>query len=125
MAKASSSKGWINVQDKSKFILTTSAVPANVDITVVITTDTGTTTTWDNSDILNKTKTLTLRSPRVYEMAVTMLFAGAKTTLKFDARIEKPDGKQHGKPFRFEATPPPKAQHADITIVTKKKKEEE
>ncbi|HET8773188.1 MAG TPA: hypothetical protein VFP80_05335 [Thermoanaerobaculia bacterium] len=120
MAKTSSSKGWINVRDKSKFILTTSAVPANVDIAVVITTDTGTTTTWDSSDVLNKTKTLVLRSPRVYEMAVTMRFAGAKTTLKFDARIEKPDGSPHGKPFRFEVTPPPKTHHADITIVTKK-----
>ncbi len=35
------SKGWIQVQDKSKFILTTSADPANVEITVTITTDTG------------------------------------------------------------------------------------
>jgi len=117
MATQSSFKKWINVPDKSKFILKTSADPPNVSIDIVI-TEGGNTTHWTTSDVLNKTKTLTVRSPRRYEMAVTIAFAGSKTTLEVDARIEKPDGTPHGKPFQFSATPPPKTQHADISVIT-------
>lgn len=120
MANVSSSKGWIQVKDGSKFTLTTSAQPPNVEITVVITTDTGSTTTWTSADVLNQTKSLTIRSPRRYHMAITMVFAGAKTTLDVDARIEKPNnGGAHGKPFRFKTSPPKKIHHADISIITK------
>jgi hypothetical protein len=120
MASEPSVKKWINVPDRSKFVLTTSASPANVDITVVIKTDTGAETIWTNDEILNKTKTLTVRSPRRYRMAVTMKFAGAATTLDFDARVIKPDGAtQHGKRFHFEASPPPKTQFANISVITK------
>lgn len=116
----SSVKKWINVPDKSKFILTTKADPPNVQITIEVAVDGKPKETWTTNDILNRTKTLIVRSPHRYQMAVTLKFAGSKTTLAFDARIEKPDsGGPHGKPFKFEAEPPPNSQHADISIITK------
>lgn len=108
-------KNWINVPDKSTFIVTTKADPPNVSIDIVI-NDGTTTTRWKTKDVLNKTKTLTLRSPRIYTMAITIAFVGSKTTLEFDARIKKEDGTPHGKPFKFSATRPPNVHHADIGI---------
>ena len=117
MATMSSVKSWISVPDKSTLTVTTEADPPNVEITVVI-DDGNNTTTWNTDDVLNTKKELTLRSPRIYTIAVTMVFAGAKTTLDFDARLTKPSGDPHGKPFKFSATPPPNTQHADIGIET-------
>jgi hypothetical protein len=115
MPTVSSTKNWISVPDNSTFILTTTADPPNVSITITI-KDGNSTKTWTTADVLNKTKELTLRSPRVYTMAITIEFAGSKTTLDFDARIKKPNGDPHGKPFKFSATRPPNVHHADIGI---------
>jgi hypothetical protein len=49
---------------------------------------------------------------------VTIVFAGAATTLQFDARITRPDGTVHGTPFRFQATRPPAVHHAQISVFT-------
>lgn len=112
-----STKDWISVPDGSTLVVTTAANPPNVSIEININDGTST-KRWKTSDVLNTTKTLTLRSPRIYTIAVTITFAGSKTTLDFDARIRKPDGTPHGKPFRFSATRPPNVHHADIGIET-------
>ena len=117
MATASSTKNWVSVPDGSTLTVKTEADPPNVDITISI-DDGSKTTTWTSDDVLNKSKSLTVKSPKIYTIAVTIAFVGAKTTLEFDARIKKPGGDPHGKPFVFSATRPPNTQHADIGIET-------
>jgi hypothetical protein len=117
MATTSSTKDWVSVPDGSTLTIKTEADPPNVEITITI-DDGDKTTTWTSDDVLNKSKSLTIQSPKIYTIAITMAFAGAKTTLDFDARIKKPTGKPHGKPFTFAATRPPNTQHADIGIET-------
>ncbi len=118
MATTPSVKTWVNVADGSTLVVTTSAEPPNAEITITI-DDGSKTTTWTSDDVLNKSKSLKIRSPKIYTIAIVIAFAGAKTTLKFDARIKKPSGDPHGKPFTFTATRPPNTHHADIAIETK------
>ncbi len=113
-----STKKWINVPDNSTFILTTSADPPDVDIKIGVHVNGKLTATWTNDDVLNKTKKLKLKSPKRYQLVVDIVFAN-KTTLEFDARIEKEDGSQHGSTYGGTATKPPTVHHADLSIITK------
>lgn len=118
MSSVPSFKKWINVRNNSTFILTTSADPPDLDITIEVQRDGQPDQTWTTEQLLNRTKRLRLKSPHRYQLAVDIVFVN-KTELTFDARIEKPDGSQHGSAYHFTANKPPTAHHADISIITR------
>lgn len=109
---------FIGVPNGSTLTIKANATPPNVRVTIKMMQDDGTTRTFSSGQVVNKTITIPIVSPRLYTMAVIMEFAGAATTLQFDARVTKPDGTLHGAPFRFSATRPPAVHHAQISVFT-------
>jgi len=109
---------WILVPDGSTLTIKATADPPNVRVTIVMLKDNGEVTNFSSAQVLNQTVTVPIRSPRLYTLAVRMEFAGAATTLHFDARVTRPDGTLHGSPFRFDATRPPSVQHAQMSVFT-------
>lgn len=108
---------WIGVPNGS-LTIKANATPPNVRVTIKMLQDDGTTKTFSSARVVNKTITIPIVSPRIYAMAVIMEFAGAATTLQFDARVTRPDGTVYSTPFRFQATRPPAVHHAHISVIT-------
>ena len=109
---------WSEVPDGSTLTIKANATPPNVRVTIRMMQNDGTMKTFQSAQVVNKTVTIPIVSPRLYTMAVIMEFAGAATTLEFDARITKPDGTPHSSPYRFSAKRPPAVQHTQISVFT-------
>jgi hypothetical protein len=90
-------KDWINVPDGSSYELSLTTVQGAGTGSADIVDDQGTQTTWNDAKIHPGPASLPLKSPRFYNVILTVALTKKGTNeLKVEAKVVKPDGSAYG-----------------------------
>lgn len=99
----SSFKHWLRVPDGARFELEVESESDTFVASARLVDDRGREESWVDADLVPGPKRKTIRAPRDWAVRVRVAFTGRDLAHAIvRARLEKPDGSTHGRPFACE-----------------------